>query len=826
MIYKNVQKLNQWWSQLSFRKKDRLFAFAALIASFIFVFALFLDITHLLSKEKKREAINTMQILEILALKIKSDLQKTQDELWHIALNIDTKENSEIAFFQSIEKFTTQKHSEITAYYWQDKKHSYVYSQNNIQTESLPFKEIQSEILKLLDEEKLSNTQKSLSYSKFLFSAPNKATVYLSIVSGSNQDHAGILAVTFNLDRLLQKHLISQKDYALDIWLENSQEKTPSTASGQPALVSQGADQQNTSRFTINISDIPLTLAAKPKQKTFTNTIEKTLLGISICMGLIVIFVLLFGRQFTRMSAKAQQQASQEANFRLAIEKSMVVGLKAIDYSGRVIYVNPAFCKMTTYTEEELIGSTPPYPYWPVAMQKHLTEIIQGDISKNPAASNGFDIEFQRRNGESFYARVYMSALIDIHGHQNGWITTMTDITEMQQAREELILAGKRFTTVLESLDTLISVVSVGNNELLFTNCAYKNYFGNKTQGHLVFTRNLQQNIDPGLTQHLSSHKAEQLNHNQIDNQDSNAGKNKHDIYIDMVERWFDIRERYLAWVDGRLAHMIFATDVTERHLAQEQSNKLHQRTQEVSRLITMGEMASSIAHELNQPLTAINNYCSGLISRLKTDQLSQDSLIETLGKTSKQAIRAGQIIQRIRSYVQQSTPPQRILISATQMMDNVRELAEIDTKRHNINLSVTIEEGLPSVYADPLLIEQVLLNLIRNAIDAIETANRPVGQRFIDIRIHKDATSQKPHYVDFSVIDSGTGIIDEVQKEIFMPFFTTKKNGLGIGLNLCHSIIESHGGSLHIKNINKDDQLIGCCFSFSLPIENSQNAG
>lgn len=822
MIPKSVRNLKQWWNHFPCSKKDKLIAFAPIIASLLFIFALFIDIAHLLSKESERDAINTMQALEILALQIKSDIQKNEDQLEHIAFSISKSKNPKETFIHNIEKFAAEQHPGIIAYYWQDNTVSYIYPPNDNLKVPLQIKEIQEKILEQRDP--LTNTQSRLYYGKTPFADTPLGVMYSSTIANSNKENFGILSVAYNLNHLLQKQLTAKDNSALDIWFENDQGEILSKHFEQSTFAQKIEDQKNTLRFKVDIDASSIILAAKPRQAIFTNTIGKIFLSISICMGLIVAFLFLVNWQYVRLRIKVQKKAAREFNFRLAIEKSMIVGLKAIDCSGKIIYVNPAFCKMTAYSEQELIGSTSPYPYWPDSMQKSLSERFASDLSNTKVISNDFDIELQRRNGELFYARVCMSPLIDVHDRQNGWIITMTDITEMQQAREELTLAGKRFTTVLESLDTLISVVAVGNNELLFTNGSYQNCFGNKAQGHLVFTRNLQQKIDPRMMQYLANSKAAQPQKiSETQGQNSKAGERRHDIYIDLVGRWFDIQERYLAWVDGRLAHMIFATDVTERHLAQEQSLKLHQRTQEVSRLITMGEMASSIAHELNQPLTAIHNYCNGLISRIKTDQLSQDNLIETLGKTSKQAIRAGQVIQRIRSYVQQSTPPQRTLIPAGSIMDNIRELAEIDTRRHNIKLNITIDRNLPDVYADPLLIEQVLLNLVRNAIDAIETANRPAEQRFIDIQIKRDVSKQACQYVEFSIVDSGTGVSPEVRKELFMPFFTTKKNGLGIGLNLCNSIIESHGGHIHIKNISKNDHLIGCCFSFSLPIEKSE---
>ena len=151
------------------------------------------------------------------------------------------------------------------------------------------------------------------------------------------------------------------------------------------------------------------------------------------------------------------------------------------------------------------------------------------------------------------------------------------------------------------------------------------------------------------------------------------------------------MRTRYLSWVDGRLAQMVIATDITARRLAEQQAAAQADRAQNASRLITMGEMASSVAHELNQPLTAINNYCHGMMSRIKSQQITEQDLLDALEKTARQAQRAGQIIQRIRSFVKRSEP-KRTWSRVNDMVDEAVELAEIELRRRNVRL--TLQRG------------------------------------------------------------------------------------------------------------------------------------
>jgi C4-dicarboxylate-specific signal transduction histidine kinase len=179
--------------------------------------------------------------------------------------------------------------------------------------------------------------------------------------------------------------------------------------------------------------------------------------------------------------------------------------------------------------------------------------------------------------------------------------------------------------------------------------------------------------------------------------------------------KWLEVRTRYLSWVDGRLAQMVIATDITGRRLAEEQAASQIERAQTASRLITMGEMASSVAHELNQPLTAINNYCNGMVSRIKEKQITEEDLLIALEKTAKQAQRAGQIIQRIRSFVKRSEPNRTRSEIATMVAEAV-ELAEIELRKFNVRFNHYVAARLPALMVDPILIEQVLVNLLRNA--------------------------------------------------------------------------------------------------------------
>src|SRR4029077_2312991 len=139
------------------------------------------------------------------------------------------------------------------------------------------------------------------------------------------------------------------------------------------------------------------------------------------------------------------------------------------------------------------------------------------------------------------------------------------------------------------------------------------------------------------------------------------AGSHSREVFVEALKKWFDVRSRYLQWTDGRLAQMLIATDITARRAAEALAARQAEQAQVTSRLVTMGEMASSVAHELNQPLTAITNYCNGIITRVNNNAIATEDLIAALEKPSKQPQRAGQIIHRIRPSVKRSEP-QRVM--------------------------------------------------------------------------------------------------------------------------------------------------------------------
>jgi C4-dicarboxylate-specific signal transduction histidine kinase len=257
-----------------------------------------------------------------------------------------------------------------------------------------------------------------------------------------------------------------------------------------------------------------------------------------------------------------------------------------------------------------------------------------------------------------------------------------------------------------------------------------------------------------------------------------------------------------LAWTDGRRVRMQVARDITERRVHEEASRVQQEKIQLTSRLTTMGEMASSLAHELNQPLTAIANYSMGAVALVKAGHTSPNMLLPALEKAASQAERAGKIISRIREFVKRSEPRrQRVAIS--RIVDNAIGFAEIDARKRRIRIDRFVPSNAPDVLADPILIEQVLLNLLKNGLEAMEKSES--DELKVAVILHEQ-------HIEVAVVDRGHGLAEP--ERLFEPFFSTKTQGLGMGLNICRTIIESHHGRLWAD----PNPAGGTIFRFTLP--------
>jgi len=250
-----------------------------------------------------------------------------------------------------------------------------------------------------------------------------------------------------------------------------------------------------------------------------------------------------------------------------------------------------------------------------------------------------------------------------------------------------------------------------------------------------------------------------------------------------------------------------FIHDLTARVAAEKEIAQARERLMHVSRLSTMGEMAAGLAHEINQPLAAITTYaqaCQHLMSQGAA--ADSEEIRESLVQISKQALRAGEVIRRLRAFVSnREVRPERV--DCNRLLDDLAMLARPDSRANDVRLVFDVEEPLPPLMADPVQLQQVLLNLLRNAIDA--TLQGGAAQREIVLR-----AARVPEGVEISVRDHGPGVEPGAEVNLFNPFFTTKAHGTGLGLAISRTIVLAHGGKLAYRPAVGG----GACFHFTLP--------
>lgn len=388
--------------------------------------------------------------------------------------------------------------------------------------------------------------------------------------------------------------------------------------------------------------------------------------------GIIVWSVIQLRRQLARRQ-QAEAALLAESAFRKAMEDSLLTGMRARDLDGRLTYVNSAFCSMTGYSAEELIGLKAPMPYWDPERIERTFELHK-EIMSGGTPNEGIEVRLQRKSGEELDVLVFEAPLIDVHGRQTGWMGSVLDVTEQKRARD----------------------------------------------------------------------------------------------------------------------------------LARQQEERL----QATSRLVTMGEMASTLAHELNQPLAAIASYSNGCINRLGSEGFDRSEILDIQQRIARQARRAGEIIRRVHDFVRRSEP-QRAPIDLNAVIRDAVGLIEADARKRQMSILTELAPGLPTILADAVMIEQIIVNLVRNGMDAMR--DTPLSRRQIRIR-----TSLDGQHAYVRISDHGAGIPPETVARLFEPFFTTKPEGMGMGLNICRSIAELHHGRLAFEADPED----GTIFTLSLPVE------
>ncbi|MBK6928015.1 MAG: PAS domain S-box protein [Comamonadaceae bacterium] len=258
--------------------------------------------------------------------------------------------------------------------------------------------------------------------------------------------------------------------------------------------------------------------------------------------------------------------------------------------------------------------------------------------------------------------------------------------------------------------------------------------------------------------------------------------------------------------------------DISEQRRVEELQRASQERLQATARLATVGEMASLLSHELNQPLAAIASYATGSLNLLQDTApglepgLAKGSDLQlALRRIAEQAERAGKVIRSVHDFVRRRDQL-REAVSPNALLNDIMPLVNLQARKLQVRVRVEVDDGLPDVLCDRIMVEQVLLNLARNAMQAMDLPD--LRDRPLEFRVRRAASAEGNRWLEFSVADGGAGIPGDVARQLFTPFFTTKTEGMGLGLSLCRTVVEQHGGYLDFVPNTPS----GTVFRFTLP--------
>lgn len=375
--------------------------------------------------------------------------------------------------------------------------------------------------------------------------------------------------------------------------------------------------------------------------------------------------------------------------------------------------------------------------------------------------------------------------------------TLIAFVAILARLRRALENADERFVTVLEGLDAAVYVNEIGSGAMLYANRRFKDFFAVRPEP--INAHDFEKDFEVTPADFLARTAAPQHEPDPLRGEFHDLGSG----------RWFLVYARSIRWIDGHKVSLKVVTDITETKQAEEASRLQMEKLQMSSRLLAIGEMASALSHELNQPLTAIASYNQGCVRLLRSGNPDMSELLGFMEKCSVQAVRAGSIVNRMREFARKREPV-RNSHDLNAIIRETAQLVETEAAKSGVELILDLAPALPPIHADAIMIEQVLLNLIRNGIEAMHQTRRENRKLSIASAHAGDAMLLA------SVRDCGHGIPTDVAANLYAPFFSTKENGMGIGLKISRSVVEFHGGKLW----HEPGTDCGSVFHFTLPVQ------
>lgn len=465
------------------------------------------------------------------------------------------------------------------------------------------------------------------------------------------------------------------------------------------------------------------------------------------------------------------------------------------DREHRHTYANAAALRVSGKTAAEYLGKT----HREMGFPDDLCDLWETAINRVFATGKpqGEVFEWNGVDGAAIYDWRLFPEL-----NREGDVVTVLgvsrDITERKQAEDDLRQSEENFRRLIDDLPVGLAIVQ--DQRHVFINKRVEDYTG--------YSREELMSMIPGQLIERDFKQQRERMFDESSQQDITFRDEVRLTHKDGRTRWIDFSVIPIKY-DRQPATLVVAFDLTERKLAEEELRQNREKLAHISRLSTMGEMATGLAHEINQPLAAIVNYCFvGEQTLARAEAVDPETLRELFQDISEQALRAGEIIRRLRSLVGK-TAPVRSRVDVAGPIQEVLQLLASDLRQSEVRLEQKIEPSIPAVRIDDVQIQQVLVNLIRNALDAMSETERDLRSLTIIVsRSEKDM-------VEVAVSDTGKGVSSEAESQVFDAFFSTKAEGMGMGLAISRTILESHGGRLWLTP-NADR---GVTFRFTLPI-------
>jgi PAS domain S-box-containing protein len=542
-------------------------------------------------------------------------------------------------------------------------------------------------------------------------------------------------------------------------------------------------------------------------------------------------------RDITQRIEQVEALAESERRYRTLVTSSNV-GIYETDKNGLAVYLNPRWAELTGRSAESGEGQG-----WVECLHPDDREAVNATFQNSVQTGVPFAMEYRYQTPDGQITWVYGTAvpIRNELGEVTGYLGNVIDISDQKRALIELQLSEERFRRMADSAPVLIWTTTLeghisycNRSWLQFTGRTLEEELGHgwlegvhpddraecfrahaaaaATQGEVSLEYRLR-NADgeyrwmhhTGAPKLLARGEFRGFIGSSFDITDQRRAtetllRAKEELEHHVAERTAALQE-----ANRQLQQLLVEQARSEEQLQQQQVHLAH-----VSRLSVMGEMAAGLAHEMNQPLFAIQNYTAGILRRWSCPADCRPELREVIQQISQEATRAAVIIRRVREFARKQLG-ERVSISMNAIVREVLQLLGSELRQHKVEVTLSLAEHLPTVHVDQVQIQQVLVNLVRNALESMVV----LPPRLRQVTITTFLGSGDVHCL---VQDTGPGISQDVRRRLFEPFFTTKREGLGMGLSISRSIVEAHGGALHAEALPT-----GAAFHFSIPLLEDQ---